>query len=422
MPGVRALILGPAVLAIAAATLVPLSPPAGWERHRFGTCLFCGELGGLDAINNVLLYLPLGATLAAIGCRLRRVAVIAAGMAATVELAQFAGLTGRYPSYGDVLFNTLGAVLAATAFATRRVWLTPSPGVARVATPLAAALFVGVAIASSWLLGLSVPDGPLYSQWAPRRAVPFAGQIHAATLDGHPISVGPLHVERAARFRSATRLNRTALAVDVTPPPVPPRGFAPIVRVVTDDRVHLALGQSAETLMFVPTLRSRELGLRNLVVATPFPSGSVLLDGLGVVERDRLQVSVTTSDGRVSSRRVNLTVGLAWATLLPVGVTIGPWHVPVSASWLLVMAFPVGFYASASRSWHWQWLAPLALACALTGVPAATGLARTGWLEWAGAVTGVSIGAVTGLRRRRARFVHRGVADTWTAELRRETD
>ncbi len=411
-----------AVVVIGAATLVPVAPAIGWQPNQFGRCLFCGELGGLDAVNNILLYLPLGAALAAAGWRLRATASTAAGLAAATELVQFSGLTGRYAGFGDVFFNTLGATLGAVAFATRRHWTRPSPRMASAGAAIAAAGFVAAMAVTAWLLALSVPSAPLAGQWAPRRAVSFLGEIHGATLNGQPLRPDAIDPAAADEFRRLARGGRTNLDADATLPDRPPLGFAPIVRVVTDERVHLALGQSGHAIVFAAALNSREVGFRTISIGVAIPPDSTRLRISGRAERDALHVSAATPAGRSYSRTRDLTAGLAWTTMLPSGVPIGEWHWIVSAAWLLGLALPLGFYAVRSRSALVRFLVPGALGIGLIAVPAVAGLAATGWSEWAGAVTGAALGAVGRQRWRRARFVHRALPDTWTAELPGRTE
>jgi hypothetical protein len=287
----------------------------------------------------------------------------------------------------------------------------------------AAAGFIAVAAATCWLLGLSVPEAPLIAQWAPHRGVPFTGALHGTALNAHALSAGPLDTDAADRFRSLGRTGRAALEAEITPPRDPPRGFAPIVRIVTDERVHLALGQSGETILFIPALRSREIGFRTLAIGVPIaPDAPDRLVASGTTDPHGLQVAVQTASRQSTSSHLDLTVGLGWATMLPVSVPIGGWHRLGSAAWLLLLAIPVGFYGTVGASARWEWLLiPITILCGLSVVPAAAGIALSGWSEWAGAVTGAALGAVAGLRRRRARFVHRGVSSTWTAELRDKT-
>lgn len=400
---------------IAAATLVPMPPAIGWRRGTFGACLFCGELGGLDTVNNVLLFLPFGAAAAGAGWRWHRIAVLAAGLSTSAELAQFAGLSGRYAGFGDIVFNTVGAVLGSVLLTNRHTWMTPSTQVARIGALVAAAGFVGVTATTSWMLGLAVPDSPLTAQWAPRRAVPFTGVLHHTTLNGDEVSSGPLDSRAEERFRSLARAGHSAIAADIAPARDSPRGFAPVFRIVTDERVHLALGQSRDAIVFIPTLRSRQVGFRTLAIRGPtITPASERLRASGSTEPRRLRVSVEMAPGQSRSAELDLTVGLAWATMLPVTVPIAEWHWLASAAWLLLLAIPLGFYATVADSSHrrarWRWIAPITLMCGLVVVPAFAGIALSGWTEWAGAVTGVILGGVTSARCRRARFVHRAMA------------
>jgi hypothetical protein len=82
--------------------------------------------------------------------------------------------------------------------------------------------------------------------------------------------------------------------------------------------------------------------------------------------------------------------------------------------------WPIGFYtaaaSSAVRSSFWL-VIPASLGIALACVPAAAGIAASGWTEWVGAVSGAALGALGGQRVRRARIVHGGTADKWTPKL-----
>jgi glycopeptide antibiotics resistance protein len=68
------------------------------------------ELLGESAAN-VLLFAPLGIALALRGVSKAKTTVLAAALAATVELVQLFVVSGRTTSVDDVALNTLGAVL-----------------------------------------------------------------------------------------------------------------------------------------------------------------------------------------------------------------------------------------------------------------------------------------------------------------------
>jgi hypothetical protein len=420
VPG-RTLALAIAVALIVVATLAPRHPATGWESGRFDVCLFCGTNGGLDAVNNVLLFLPFGAAAAAVGWRLRRTIGTATALATAVELIQLTLLTGRYAGLGDILFNATGGLVGAVLFSTRRAWMSPSARAARLGAVTAVTVVSGIAAATAWLLGFPVPDPPLVGQWAPHRAVMFTGDIHGATLNGGPLPAGPVDAVMAEAFRARAATRRASIEADVTAAPAPPQGFAPIVRLVTEDTVHLAVGQSHDSIVFVPALRSRRIGLRTIAIEVPAAAGpSERLHLRGSVQPRMLQILVDGPEGR-ASRQLTLTVGLGWTMLLPFTLRVSDAPTLGSLLWLAVLALPIGFYAIAAgsrvRSSFWWLIIPAGLVLAFVFIPAVAGIAASEWTEWVGAVAGAALGAMAGQRVRRARIVHGTGSDTWTSEL-----
>ena len=83
-----------------------------------------------DAIRNLVLMMPLGWLLAALGRGARFAAVCGLLLSLAIELTQFF-VPGRFPSAVDVVTNTLSAAAGALLYATRRRWLAPEPAAAR---------------------------------------------------------------------------------------------------------------------------------------------------------------------------------------------------------------------------------------------------------------------------------------------------
>jgi glycopeptide antibiotics resistance protein len=77
-----------------------------------------------EAVANVMLFVPVGAALRLRGIPSTRVALIALGLSAGVELTQYAVVPGRTAAVEDVFLNSIGAVLGAQLVARRR--LAPS--------------------------------------------------------------------------------------------------------------------------------------------------------------------------------------------------------------------------------------------------------------------------------------------------------
>ena len=73
---------------VAAILLVTLLPESG-QPVASHLCLVCGTFGGVDAILNVLLFVPLGLGLALSGIRWSRALLIVCALSLTVETTQF---------------------------------------------------------------------------------------------------------------------------------------------------------------------------------------------------------------------------------------------------------------------------------------------------------------------------------------------
>src|SRR5882724_7729315 len=124
---------------VAAETLVPHPENAALVARTPIWCLACGDLGLLDVLLNVLLFIPLGAGLRLLGRSWRQVTLLGAALSFAIETAQYFAISGRDASLGDLLTNTAGAALGALLAASWRVWLVPTPRSARLLS-LAAAL------------------------------------------------------------------------------------------------------------------------------------------------------------------------------------------------------------------------------------------------------------------------------------------
>ncbi len=64
----------------------------------------------VEAVANVLLFIPLGAALALRGVSVRKAALYGSLLSVTVECMQLLFVPGRTPSLDDVLLNTVGAM------------------------------------------------------------------------------------------------------------------------------------------------------------------------------------------------------------------------------------------------------------------------------------------------------------------------
>src|ERR1700716_4152161 len=92
---------------IAFATLLP-EPPGPVVSHF---CLVCGSFGTVDAMLNIVLFVPLGIGLGLTGVPGKRALLAICALSALIETAQFFVMSGRDSTLGDVLTNTAGGAL-----------------------------------------------------------------------------------------------------------------------------------------------------------------------------------------------------------------------------------------------------------------------------------------------------------------------
>src|SRR4030081_3020272 len=109
------------LIAIATATLMPESSPAV-ESHF---CLICGSVGTVDAMLNVILFVPLGVGLSLGGARGKNALIWMFSLSALIESAQLYLISGRDATIGDVLTNSIGGALGFAIGRYHALWLRP---------------------------------------------------------------------------------------------------------------------------------------------------------------------------------------------------------------------------------------------------------------------------------------------------------
>ena len=379
---------------IASFTLTPAPEQAEAVARTSPWCfLGCDDLGLLDIILNVLLFVPLG-----IGLGLLRGWRTAIGIGLVtsliIELTQLHLIAGRDASLRDVVTNTLGAALGAGLVLSWRPVILP-----RAET--AARLAVGGGVA--WLAMLTLtgvayqPDLPRstwFGQWAPELGQfdTFPGTVQDVHLDDMFLPGGRLVASGSVRARLLT--HRYTIRVSLVSGP-PTDGEAPIFSIFDDEqREILVLAQDGDRVHF----RTRTLG-GSLELRTP----SVRLDGFPtqpgvpleiVVSRSGPETKLTLeSQGQPRDWTHNRTVGDGWALLIPWNYAFGPEASLWTALWLGGLLFPAGYWAGRSgRSRVTGLLLGALIVFGLGLLPSALHVAISPWSQWAGSAAGSAAG------------------------------
>ena len=370
---------------------VTLAPSDGVESHEFQRCIVCGSPGLADAILNVLLFVPLGASLAAARVRWWHIGVGSALLSGAIECAQLM-IPGRESSLGDILFNTTGAVMGwALAVAISGL-------VRRGRAPAAWERFLGAGILltavalTGYLLQPDFPRSTYYGQWTPHfgHMARYSGRVLDASVGGMPLPSD--RVSRSAQARDLLLAGAPLRVRAVAGPRV--AGLAPLFSIADDShRRVMLLGVDGDALLFRYRTRAATWHLAQPDLrAVGALRGILAGDTLDVVvERESrgfcIAVDRTTTCG-------GFTAGTGWEVLLR--LANAPPYVPglLGALWLAALLVPGGYWARGGAN-----LAALGLGAGATllAVAPAVGLAGTTPLEWAGAATGCAVG--WGLRR-----------------------
>jgi len=364
---------------IAIATLLPSHGPS----QGFRSCIFCGEDSLADAVRNVILFVPLGFTLAHATRHRRAALAFAALFTVCIEITQ-QWIPGRDPSIGDMLTNTTGAAVGIGLALWQARWARPRGAFALAAGVGAAATFV----LTGWLLQPVYPHRTYIGQWTPRfpGMAWYDGKVLDASVGG--IEIPSRHVTDSdslvALLAHGAPVRVRAIAGSHVP------RLAPLFSISNVwHHTLLLIGPNAYGLVLRQRLRSRgwgvdspDLVLQNLSLGQPRDTVTVS------VWRPNTSYCIAVSD--VSRCQVGFTAGWGWALVwYPNGMP------PAVASaltlfWIALLLAPVGFWMDR------DWMSVTGVAAAAIGLalaPELTGLLPTPAPEWLAAVAGFAIGA-----------------------------
>jgi hypothetical protein len=334
-----------ALVFVAAETLVPHPENAALVARTPIWCLVCGDLGLLDVLLNVLLFIPLGAGLRLLGRSWRQTVLLGAALSLVIETAQYLGIPGRDASLGDLITNTLGAGVGAMLAASWGAWLTPSRPAARFLTLGAAVAWLGQIAATGAAVRPTLPPTVYWGQRAADLGQfdTFPGRLLDARVGALPL---PSH-----QLPNSGEVRQALLAGDpltaVAEPAGPTDGIAPLASIFDgDQREIVVLGQWNEDLVFRLRARAIDWKLRPPAIRLRSVFRSAAPETLtvsGAIKNDRFVVEAAGPGGRVS-RVLPLSTQWGWSLLLPFEYAFGSEVGWVSALWVGCWLLPIGFW------------------------------------------------------------------------------
>jgi VanZ family protein len=387
------------IAGLACIAVLTLSPQYAATKPPPSLCLLCGETSVLDAILNVLLFIPFGMGLRLAGISRRRAFAIGLVTTITVELLQL-WIPGRDTSLGDVLTNSFGALTGILCADIWRVVVFPNR---RAAARLAwgwTLLWVLVLTASAELAHISLPSTTAWGTWRPELLHHdyFTGKVLSATAGGlpTPYAISATSAEVRRRLSSDSVVVEATIIGGIRSDPV-----AAIATVYDYNRSQIfMLGERRGNLIF--SLRMRTAGAR---VATPAirldsvfpPHRPVTPDTMivaGGLIHHRLWISVRKR-GETRERTQPIDAGLGWSYLLPFDYEYGSEARWLTMLWLAGLSAPAMYWATRVGSAALLAVGAV-LGASLLMIPFASGVHATARWEWIALAAGACIGMLLG--------------------------
>jgi hypothetical protein len=365
-----------------------------------------------DAVSNVLLFVPFGISIAALGVRVWTAVLCGVGLSLVIECAQAAGFPlGRSPSFLDIVTNGIGVLIGLAMFRCRKVAFDPSP---ELATLISAVLSV-LASLCIWSTGVALARAPTTRTPAPvlhlsRYAYSpgfgwYAGSVESATVNGAYFQhqgTGPVVVEALGNLDS---LN-VALEIVGRDSMSYPRSafFLHTAGDTTPIAVIVQNGENAEVRIRRPAtgwgLRMPTVRLRG---AFRVASGINRRRLLARSTPDSLILEATAGTWR-GQTAIALTPLLGWAIIQSVVESSDPTAWAVQLLWVIFLTVPIGWFAAHGRE---PLLTFVLLATVVLSAIALTAtrfeLASLSGSEWGIVITALSGAFTVSSAQRRAR-------------------
>ena len=369
--------LAAATIVILAATLTPQGASASFSLAeslspaRVGRllCVQCGPAWTSDVIGNVLLFVPFGVALRWCVPRRPWLAVLAGLLLSLlVEIVQLTGVVGgRYAALFDLAANTAGTALGAWLAGAWGWLVTPAPARAATLALTWSAMSSVLVAGTAWAL-MPVPVSANAPSGAWRRSpfpvTPgygwFAGSVSDAEINGMRIPTrgsGPLIVEAPA---GTARVNAsfTQHGHDAR------GGTVPMLFVHTRREIRplFVAGTRGDGWAVEGARRATVLGLVPPALHVDAPPDAARTMPTWRIDARSTSTALelrASGNGALLDATLSLTPTLGWALVQSlVSASHGAGAV-LTALWLFVLSFPVGF-------WSW-WSDRFRAATALAG-------------------------------------------------------
>ena len=313
-------------------------------------CLVCGQLGGADVLQNVLLFLPFGMGLGMMRMPAARAMALVVATTIAVEVAQATLVNGRFASLGDILANSAGGALGLWAGWRDAHWAFPTPRVRRILARASLAIMLLVLVAATASIRMVTSSGPLALVIAPieQHGRRFEGAVLASSLGGETISPGWLPPAMDGEFLRAGATFSTRVAsvpwveYESTIAGIMDRRRRGLVRVAQDGR---------DAVLFV-YVAGTGAGLRGprLVLPSVLPAraGEPLVIEAEVTRR-LLALTVRTGE-TTAMRSLELGPSTAWIVLFPFAYGTDAVVAVVSIAWLMLLTVPAGYWSGLTRA------------------------------------------------------------------------
>jgi hypothetical protein len=256
-------------------------------------------------------------------------------------------------------------------------------------------LWVGALAATVWLQDPRSLRGPLRNAW-PEAATPhwvYGGRVLEARVDGVAMPRQETPPDRAAIRRS---LDRGEAMIEVHAVSGPPSdGLVFLYSLQVHHTPLLGLGQyGRDAVLVVPSRAQRfRIWSPTIQLRDAFPPDSgVPVTLQGAIRDGRLRLSVRWG-GQVRQTGMQLRPTHGWTAVPPMKFVLGRRVRLLTALWVGVLVFPLGYWAAALPRRYAPAPALVGVvAVGLLALPALTRSPPSHWTEWLAALTAAALG------------------------------